>query len=185
MRAHPLSDPEQYFMWWLFLLPVVGPHLRLTARQAASLVVVWVASQALWLALAYQLELRARNVFLPLWAAGIAYVSANAWILVQLLRAYGAPAVQPAKPSLAQPHKQSSGSAPTSSITSSARAAGQDRLHSAGARTLPLPEPASVPGTDLPFSPTSSSPAGQASMSQALDEALAGKKWRHASKLAD
>ena len=58
-------------MWFLPLLAPLLPYLRMSSRQASAMLVMWIAGQAIWLATAYQLEYRAKEVFLTLWAAGV------------------------------------------------------------------------------------------------------------------
>ena len=80
---------SQYFTWYLWLLPILLPTLafRSTASGAATLF-VWVASQALWLSQAYLLELTAQDTFLSTWAASIAFLASQTWVLVALLDAW-------------------------------------------------------------------------------------------------
>lgn len=80
---------SQYFTWYLWLLPVLLPTLafRSTAGGVTTLV-VWIASQALWLSQAYLLELRAQDTFLATWAAGLAFLASQTWVLVAVLDAW-------------------------------------------------------------------------------------------------
>jgi GPI mannosyltransferase 1 subunit M len=87
---------SQYFMWYLWFLPLVIPRLaRVTGSErgistfwATSMAILWVGSQALWLSYGYKLEFLGNQVFLELWASGIVMLLANAWILGMLLSKY-------------------------------------------------------------------------------------------------
>ena len=47
---------------------------------------MWQLAQVLWLAVAYLLEFRGVAVFFELWVASVAFLGANAWFLVDVLR---------------------------------------------------------------------------------------------------
>lgn len=104
----------QYFAWYLSLLPLALPSLNVgqhrvrpmwgfgilasSSSQGRLLVAsgCWLAAQLHWLAWAYALEFRGREVFLQLWAASILFFGANVALLCVLLRASGdAPSVVP------------------------------------------------------------------------------------------
>ena len=55
---------------------------RLRAAGAA-----WLLAQVHWLAWAYGLEFLGYGVFLPVWFAGVVFTGANAWLMVELMRA--------------------------------------------------------------------------------------------------
>lgn len=60
----------------------------MSKTQATLLLAAWVASQAQWLSIAFQLEFRAANVFLPLWAASLVFLATNAFILASVITSY-------------------------------------------------------------------------------------------------
>eukprot|EP00051_Salpingoeca_urceolata_P016835 m.226227 g.226227 ORF g.226227 m.226227 type:complete len:444 (+) comp18793_c0_seq1:273-1604(+) len=62
---------SQYFVWYLWLLPLVATSSRLSARAALACVAVWLCSQGLWLGAAYLLEFRGLNSFFWIWIAGV------------------------------------------------------------------------------------------------------------------
>ncbi|KAF9520580.1 glycosyltransferase family 50 protein [Hydnum rufescens UP504] len=80
---------SQYFMWYLWFLPLILPRLRLSFQRAGVLIAVWVGVQALWLSIAYKLEFLGEPVFFSLWAASALFLVANAWVLVEVVHAYG------------------------------------------------------------------------------------------------
>jgi phosphatidylinositol glycan class M len=107
---------SQYFMWYLWFLPLVVPHLiprnvpnktvatdaeqekttdrgnveanGVSAYKAAWMIGLWVGSQALWLSQGYRLEFLGETVFVPLWAAGIVMLGVNSWLVSCLLKGY-------------------------------------------------------------------------------------------------
>ncbi|XP_078618469.1 GPI alpha-1,4-mannosyltransferase I, catalytic subunit-like [Branchiostoma floridae x Branchiostoma japonicum] len=79
---------SQYFLWYLSLLPVVLPTLRLRTHHAVTMATLWFLGQALWLLTAYYLEFHGQNTFLYIWAAGVLFFGINVWILVKLLDAH-------------------------------------------------------------------------------------------------
>ncbi|KAH7099703.1 PIG-M-domain-containing protein [Auriculariales sp. MPI-PUGE-AT-0066] len=79
---------SQYFLWYMWFLPLVLPRLHLERWEKIALPSVWVAAQALWLSIAYGLEFERRQVFLPLWVASMVFLVANGWLLSRMLRAY-------------------------------------------------------------------------------------------------
>ncbi|PVG00553.1 hypothetical protein CPB86DRAFT_194739 [Serendipita vermifera] len=87
---------SQYFMWYLWFLPLVIPRFRQTpgseqgisTLRAAWMAILWVGSQALWLSYGYKLEFLGEQVFLELWVSGTVMLVVNAWILGTLLDRY-------------------------------------------------------------------------------------------------
>ncbi|SPQ26344.1 ede08be1-3848-4638-b975-adf9c3f7496c [Thermothielavioides terrestris] len=65
---------SQYFLWYMVLLPLYLPRSSFLRdkRLGLAALVLWVASQALWLQQGYQLEFLGRSAFLPgLWLASL------------------------------------------------------------------------------------------------------------------
>jgi hypothetical protein len=62
-------------------LPHPRPHADERERAGAG-------AQALWLERAAALEFTGASVLRALWARGLVYVAANAWVLGEVLRAY-------------------------------------------------------------------------------------------------
>lgn len=101
----------QYFVWYLSLLPLALPSLQLTQHRVGTTACIWhrgmccvtqqpqgpllaasgcwLAAQLHWLAWAYALEFRGKEVYLQLWAASVAFFGANVALLCVLLRASG------------------------------------------------------------------------------------------------
>ena len=91
-------------MWYLWFLPLVLPHLKLSRRKAFLLLGLWVGSQvrqyhgitpsadirakAVWLSIAYRLEFLGSQVYLLLWTAGTVYVAANSYVLAEIIKGY-------------------------------------------------------------------------------------------------
>ncbi|CAH1229759.1 PIGM [Branchiostoma lanceolatum] len=79
---------SQYFLWYLSLLPVILPTLKMKIQDAVTMATLWFLGQALWLLPAYYLEFQGQNTFLYIWAAGILFFAINVWILIKLLNAH-------------------------------------------------------------------------------------------------
>ena len=77
----------QYFVWYLSLLPLLMPYCsdRRHLTTLASGAVLWIATMAAWLGVAYQLEFGGQQVFLWLWTAGVAFFVANIVVLALML----------------------------------------------------------------------------------------------------
>ncbi|KAH7889411.1 glycosyltransferase family 50 protein [Phlebopus sp. FC_14] len=75
---------SQYFLWYTLFLPLLGPFIRFSWLSA----VVWVGTQALWLAEAYRLEFLGENVFIGLWLRSLVYVVGQTWVLGNIMDQY-------------------------------------------------------------------------------------------------
>ncbi|KAJ4460406.1 putative GPI mannosyltransferase 1 [Paratrimastix pyriformis] len=76
----------QYFVWYLSLLPLALPFVDMGWRAGLLAFGLWQGSQLLWLGIAYLLEFRGRNTFLPVWLASIIFFASNASIMLHMLR---------------------------------------------------------------------------------------------------
>ncbi|KAF8343989.1 glycosyltransferase family 50 protein [Cantharellus anzutake] len=79
---------SQYFMWYMWFLPIILPRVKLSKLRATALLAIWISAQALWLSIAYRLEFLGQDVFLPLWLSSILFLFANCYVLVELVKAY-------------------------------------------------------------------------------------------------
>ncbi|KAF9920503.1 pentamidine resistance factor [Linnemannia zychae] len=80
----------QYFMWYIVFLPLMIPNLTSNPRmslksQGRNMLIGWVATQALWLSQAYNLEFLGMNTFWNLFIASALMYATNVWILVELI----------------------------------------------------------------------------------------------------
>ncbi|KIM21618.1 glycosyltransferase family 50 protein [Serendipita vermifera MAFF 305830] len=87
---------SQYFMWYLWFLPLVIPRLLpvpgaatgISVTRCIAMVVLWVGGQALWLSQGFRLEFLGEDVFLELWVSGLVMLGINAWLIVTLVQRY-------------------------------------------------------------------------------------------------
>ena len=53
---------SQYFLWYLSLIPLVIPKLKLSRYEAVTSLLLWGFTQASWLLPAYFLEFKGKNI---------------------------------------------------------------------------------------------------------------------------
>ncbi|GAA6054036.1 hypothetical protein JCM3770_001332 [Rhodotorula araucariae] len=82
---------SQYFLWYLWLLPAAAPSLSFTPLRATLVGAIWALSQAVWLSQAFRLEMRGEPRFREVWAAGVAFLVVQSWVLSEVLRAWRRP----------------------------------------------------------------------------------------------
>ncbi len=71
-------------MWYLCFLPIVLASHRLPSRYpntTLAMLVGWIVGQAVWLGLAYQLEIVGENYFRMVEVASWLFFVVNVWIL--------------------------------------------------------------------------------------------------------
>ncbi|EZA50380.1 hypothetical protein DMN91_003921 [Ooceraea biroi] len=79
---------SQYFFWFLSLLPLCLPNIKMSITRCICLGCSWVLSQAIWLFAAYKLEFQSFNSFYFLWLSGLLFFSVNVKVLVDIIRHY-------------------------------------------------------------------------------------------------
>ena len=96
----------QYFVWYFCLAPLAFPewlrfarfeivHSKTSWFPHLRALALWQLAQVLWLAVAYLLEFRGVAVFVELWVASVAFLGANAFLLVDVLNRRRAVEKQP------------------------------------------------------------------------------------------
>jgi len=79
---------SQYFFWFLSLLPLCLPNIKISLRRSICLVCSWILSQAIWLSIAYTLEFQSYNSFVFLWISSLLFFAVNVKVLVDIIRHY-------------------------------------------------------------------------------------------------
>ena len=79
---------SQYFLWYLCVLPLSFPQLRLSKGEGLLCLVIWMATQGSWLLPAYYLEFQGSNTFQAIWMESLAFFTANIYLLSKFIRKY-------------------------------------------------------------------------------------------------
>lgn len=84
---------SQYFFWFLSLLPLCLPNLKMSLTRASILIGSWILSQSLWLIAAYLLEFKGNNSFLYIWLASLLFFAVNIKVLTAAIHSYRPPTI--------------------------------------------------------------------------------------------
>ncbi|XP_011261287.2 GPI mannosyltransferase 1 [Camponotus floridanus] len=79
---------SQYFFWFLSLLPLGLPNIKMSLCRSVCLICSWILSQAIWLSTAYMLEFQSFNSFNVLWISSMLFFAVNVKILVDIINHY-------------------------------------------------------------------------------------------------
>ncbi|KAL8909654.1 MAG: hypothetical protein Q9171_004959 [Xanthocarpia ochracea] len=86
------TNPQQYFLWYLILLPFYLPSSSFLSRPHLGILALtlWIGTQALWLHQAYLLEYLGLSTFVPgLFISGILFFAVNIWVLGMMVEDIG------------------------------------------------------------------------------------------------
>ena len=76
---------SQYFLWYLWLLPLIYPNLKLSWKYGACLFGMWLAGQGLWLFTGYLVEFESQNYFLAMHFCSLFFLLMNAFIMKEIV----------------------------------------------------------------------------------------------------
>lgn len=80
---------SQYFVWFLIFLPSYLGTSQLLSRQNAKkgviMLILWIASQGMWLFFAYKLEFLGENTFTELFISSSIFFLTNCWLIGEFI----------------------------------------------------------------------------------------------------
>lgn len=79
---------SQYFFWFLSLLPLCLPNIKMSFCRSVCLICSWILSQAVWLLTAYMLEFQSFNSFNFLWISNLLFFTVNVKMLIDIIHHY-------------------------------------------------------------------------------------------------
>ncbi|KZC07500.1 GPI mannosyltransferase 1 [Dufourea novaeangliae] len=79
---------SQYFFWYLSLLPLCLPNVRMSIKRSLCLGSIWILSQGLWLLFAYLLEFQGLNTFTYIWLSSLLFFVVNVKVLNDIIIYY-------------------------------------------------------------------------------------------------
>jgi len=85
---------SQYFLWYLCLLPLLAPYLKISKTETVVLPLLWSGNQAAWLLAAYQLEFLGRPTYIYIFLASVAFFLTNCHIIRKIVRTFDAQATE-------------------------------------------------------------------------------------------
>ncbi|XP_043279564.1 GPI mannosyltransferase 1 [Venturia canescens] len=88
MVAYNPVMTSQYFFWFLSLLPVCLPDIRMSVKRWLASTTFWLIAQGIWLFDAYLLEFQGLNTFHRIWLDGILFFIVNLKILYDMIKYY-------------------------------------------------------------------------------------------------
>jgi len=78
----------QYFMWYLWFIPLLAKEIKFTSLEWISVATIWVLTQAIWLSQAYKLEFLGEPRFRQVWMSSIGFMLGHGWIIGMLILAF-------------------------------------------------------------------------------------------------
>lgn len=79
---------SQYFLWYLCLLPLVLPWMKISAKNWLFLTIIWLLGQGQWLLPAYLYEFQKWNCLLWVWIASCVFLLINLYMFFTFFNSY-------------------------------------------------------------------------------------------------
>lgn len=79
---------SQYFFWYLSLLPISLPFIKMNNIKIIILTLIWIIGQTIWLYFAYLLEFFGINTFTSIWMSSLLFFFINIKILIDVINHY-------------------------------------------------------------------------------------------------
>ncbi|XP_044001638.1 GPI mannosyltransferase 1, partial [Aphidius gifuensis] len=79
---------SQYFFWYLSLLPISLPFIKMNNYKIFILTLIWIIGQTIWLYFAYLLEFFGINTFTSIWMSSLLFFFINIKILIDVIKHY-------------------------------------------------------------------------------------------------
>jgi len=79
---------SQYFLWYLCLFPLIIPSLKLSGRDYAKMLAIWLLAQGIWLGFAYLLEFKKWSITPLVWLCSVNFLFENVSVARKFISVY-------------------------------------------------------------------------------------------------